>query len=88
MRPESTTTTSGTRKASSILIMIDSLYKVFCTESSPLPTERQVTELEKRIGVSLPEDYRQLILEYNGGMFSEAEIAPQTEDVHFDASSP
>ena len=58
---------------------IEGAYRDFCTERFPLPTEKQVADLERRIGVSLPEDYRKFILDYNGGYFSEAMMVPPTE---------
>jgi len=36
--------------------------------------------LEERLGAALPTDYRQFILQYNGGFFSEPEIASPDED--------
>jgi len=58
---------------------IELAYRKFCEERFPLPNEAQVSDLEKRIGVRLPPDYRRFILEYNGGYFREAEITPAIE---------
>ncbi len=44
-----------------------------------MPTEAQVAELERRIGVKFPHDYRKFVLEFNGGDFSEPEITPVGE---------
>jgi hypothetical protein len=54
-------------------------YKRFCIERFPLPTEARLLELEQRIGVTFPEDYRRFVLEFNGGYFSEPEITPVGE---------
>jgi len=60
--------------------IIDSAYEKFCTERFPLPSEKQVAEFEQRIGVQLPSDYRQFLLEYNGGIFNEPDlISPDPE---------
>jgi len=55
---------------------IKDAYRKFSTERFGLPSESQLDELEKRIGVAFPEDYRRFVLEFNGGYFSEPEIAP------------
>jgi hypothetical protein len=55
---------------------IETAYKKFCKERFPLPSEQQVADLELRIGIPLPPDYRQWLLEYNGGFFTEPDIAP------------
>jgi hypothetical protein len=55
---------------------IEDVYRQYCTERFPLPSEQQVADLEKRIKVSFPDDYRRFLLEYNGGYFSEPYIQP------------
>jgi hypothetical protein len=55
---------------------IDLAYAKFCKKRFPLPTERQVSDLENRIGIRLPADFRQFILDYNGGYFTEPDITP------------
>jgi hypothetical protein len=57
---------------------IEYAYRRFCTERFPLPSEAQLAELEQRIGVVFPDDYRHYILEFNGGYFSEPEIEQMT----------
>ncbi|MBI2823756.1 MAG: SMI1/KNR4 family protein [Planctomycetia bacterium] len=59
---------------------IEYAYDRFCTERFPLPTEREIVALERRIGVTFSPDYRQFVLEFNGGYFGEPEIAPVSED--------
>lgn len=44
-----------------------------------MPTERQVADLEKKLGVPLPANYRRFVLEFNGGFFNEPEIVPRVE---------
>ena len=63
---------------------IRTAYDLFCEKRFPLPTEQQVADLEKRIGVSLPPDFRQFVLEYNGGVFTEPRIVPPSEDCPLD----
>ena len=54
-------------------------YNRFSTERFPLPSEAQLAELEQRIRVTFPEEYRRFVLEFNGGYFSEPEITPVSE---------
>jgi hypothetical protein len=53
---------------------IEYAYARWATERLALPTEQQVAELESRLRVELPEDYRQYLLEFNGGVFDDPEI--------------
>jgi hypothetical protein len=55
---------------------IKNAYDRFAVERFPLPSQPQLSELERRLGVVLPDDYRQFILEFNGGYFKEPEITP------------
>src|SRR3954468_6307138 len=57
----------------------EAAYRKFCKERFPLPTEEQVAALEGRIGISFPEHYRQFVLNYNGGWFTEPQIVPPTK---------
>lgn len=54
---------------------IDKAYLAFCKKNFPLPSEKQVIGCERKLG-RLPSDYRQFLLEYNGGSFSEPDIVP------------
>jgi hypothetical protein len=38
----------------------------------------QLSELEQRIGVTLPDAYRRFILRFNGGYFNDPNIAPES----------
>ena len=58
------------------MIAIEDAYRRFSRVRFPLPTEEQLAELERRIDVAFPDDYRQFILEFNGGYFVEPEITP------------
>jgi hypothetical protein len=58
---------------------IEYAYRRFCTKRFPLPSEAQLSDLERRIGVVFPDDYRRYVLEFNGGYFSEPEIEQVTE---------
>ena len=59
---------------------IRAAYNAFCEERFPLPTGKAISDLETRIGVELPADYRQYLVEFNGGFFSEPEITPPLEE--------
>jgi hypothetical protein len=50
---------------------ITTAYQRFNTEKFPLPSEKEIVELEDRIGVALPWDYRHYVKEYNGGYFDD-----------------
>ena len=58
---------------------IEDAYRRFSTERFGLPRESQLRDLEQRIGVTFPEDYRRFLLEFNGGYFNKAEITPVGE---------
>jgi len=64
---------------------IENAYHRFSTKRFPLPSEAQVYELEQRIGVTLPGDYRQLVLRFNGGYFKCPEITPVGDGCPLDA---
>jgi hypothetical protein len=64
--------------------IIDDAYRSFCTERFPLPGEAKLAELEERIRVSIPDDYRNFILQFNGGYFTEPEIEPVSEGCPLD----
>ena len=46
---------------------IERVYALYIKERFPLPSERDVVALEKRINVRLPPEYRHFVLNYNGG---------------------
>jgi hypothetical protein len=64
---------------------IEFAYRQFSRTRFPLPTDAQVRELERRIQVEFPDDYRNFLLEYNGGYFMEPEITPTLEGCPQDA---
>jgi len=55
---------------------IGDAYRRFSRGRFPLPTEKQLAELEQRIGIVFPNDYRRFILEFNGGYFHDPMIVP------------
>jgi hypothetical protein len=59
--------------------IIQAAYEAFCRTRFPLPSESQVADLERRLGVPLPPDYREFLLHYNGGYFTEPDIIPPEE---------
>jgi hypothetical protein len=58
---------------------IDDAYRRFARVRFPLPTEDQLADVEQRIGVVFPDDYRRFILEFNGGYFDDPVIRPVEE---------
>lgn len=62
------------------MIGIEYAYQRFCDERFPLPSEAQLEALEQRIGITFPEDYRQFVLEFNGGYFTGPDITPVGDD--------
>ena len=64
---------------------IEYAYRRFSKARFPLPSDASVAELEQRIGVTFPDDYRQFLLEFNGGFFTEPVIVPSTPDCPEDA---
>ncbi len=61
------------------MTIFEDVYRRFSRKRFPLPSEAQLAELEQRIGIRFPEDYRTFILEYNGGYFNEPDIIPVGE---------
>jgi hypothetical protein len=55
---------------------IDNAYRRFSRGRFSLPTEVQLEESEQHIDLVFPEDFRQFILEYNGGYFRDPQITP------------
>ncbi len=51
-------------------------YARYASERFPLPTEAQLSALERQIEVQFPPDFREYVLEYNGGKFRNPEISP------------
>jgi hypothetical protein len=63
---------------------LDDVYHRFCRKRFSLPTQEQVADLEERMGVTFPDDYRRFLLTYNGGFFTEPHIVPPDEDCPLD----
>jgi len=59
---------------------VDQAYRRFCREKFPLAAEKQIAGLERKIGVRLPDEYRQYLLRYNGGAFKDPIIT--ADDIH------
>ena len=57
------------------MIEVERVYRSYVRERFPLPSEEEVAALEARINVRFPPDYRQFLLEYNGGWFKEHELS-------------
>jgi hypothetical protein len=64
---------------------IDLAYRAFCIKHFPLPSEKDVADLESRIGIHLPPDYRDYIFHYNGGRFNEPDIVAPIQDCPTDS---
>lgn len=54
--------------------LIARAYDRYCTTRFPLPTENEVAALEERLKIDFPDDYREYLLQYNGGYFRDAQI--------------
>jgi hypothetical protein len=67
------------KRAAERMTNIENAYGRFSKQRFPLPTEPQVSALEELIGVVLPNEYRQFVLQYNGGYFKCPEITPVGE---------
>lgn len=50
---------------------IERAYQSFAVERFALINENAIQALEQRIKVALPDDYREYLLQYNGGNFNE-----------------
>ena len=59
---------------------IDTAYEKFCKKRFQPPAESEILRVEGRIGVSLPDDYRDILAKYNGGVFNEPDIVPTVEN--------
>jgi hypothetical protein len=59
---------------------IDRAYSEFIDTRFPLPSEQQVAALEARWHIDFPPDYREFLLKYNGGYFTEPSIVPPHPD--------
>jgi hypothetical protein len=62
------------KKPTANMTVIDDVFAHLVTERFPLPTEKDVENLEARIKCRSPENYRQFLLDYNGGFFNDPEI--------------
>lgn len=58
---------------------VELAYQKYCEERFSLPTEADVLALEKRLKITLPEHYRNYLLNWNGGYFLEPCITPPEE---------
>ena len=63
---------------------IENIYSKFCDGRFPLPSEQEVFDLEQKLGIPLPPEYRRFILEYNGGYFSDPLIVLSDPDYRQD----
>lgn len=59
---------------------IESAYQSFCRTRFSLPTMADILSFETRFGLSLPNDYRQFLGEFNGGVFSDPDIVVTDPD--------
>lgn len=60
---------------------IEYAYQRFAIERFPLPTTAELESLERRMKVELPADFRQYLLDYNGGWFDENDIRSVEPDM-------
>lgn len=65
-------------------LSIDDVYSKYATRRNPLPSEADVAALEGKLATKFPHDYRDFLLKYNGGRFSDPKFKttgrPRTED--------
>jgi hypothetical protein len=61
---------------------IERAYERYCQKRFPLPSTEEVQQLEDRINVTFPEDYRDYLLQYNGGWFRTPVLDVEDEDIH------
>ncbi|MDB5387263.1 MAG: / family [Planctomycetaceae bacterium] len=58
---------------------IEKAYRDFCTKRFPLPSSKEISKFEEKIGVGLPPEYRSFIEEFNGGDFALPKIESSGE---------
>jgi len=49
---------------------VEQAYRRFCQTRFSPASEEQIADLERKIGVRLPDEYRRYLLSYNGGSFN------------------
>ena len=59
-------------------------YKEFSTERFPNIVESDIVSFEERVRIRLPSDYRQFLVNFNGGYFSEPQIVHGNNEVPID----
>ena len=59
-------------------------YKDFSTERFPNIVESDIVSFEERVRIRLPSDYRQFLVNFNGGYFSEPQIVHGNNEVPID----
>lgn len=50
---------------------IDAVYSKYAIKRNPLPSEADVGALERKLEIKFPSDYRNFLLNHNGGHFSD-----------------
>lgn len=60
---------------------IEYAYRRYCSKRFPKPTERQLATLEVRLRAKLPDDFREFLLDFNGGYFDEPLVTPYEHDM-------
>lgn len=58
--------------------VIRAVYDRYCTQRFALPTEQRLCEVEAVIGARFPEEFREFILQFNGGVFDNALAIPRS----------
>lgn len=58
---------------------IANAYRLYCRVRFPLPTEQQIIALESRCGSEFPVAFREFILHFNGGCFTNPVITSAYE---------
>ena len=54
---------------------VERCYELFCTARFPLPSEDDIRKGEAGMGRTLPEEYREFLRRFNGGLFKGLKIS-------------
>ncbi len=54
---------------------VERCYKLFCTERFPLPSDDDIRKCESHLGRMLPDEYREFLCRFNGGIFRRLKIS-------------
>lgn len=61
---------------------IERAYERYCQKRFPLPSAEDIQRLEDRVNVTFPDDFREYLLQYNGGWFRTPVLDVEDADIH------